>query len=107
MDGIFKWLADAINWVWEALKAAFAALFDLLFELIVVLFDYFVFALEVAIMVLPVPGFLENGLAGLFGALDPSVVYFIGPLQIPAGLALLGSAVLFRLVRKAVTLFQW
>lgn len=53
------------------------------------------------------PDFLASGLGSLFGALDGGVMWLVSQLGIPQGLAMLGTAYVFRLGRKVATLFQW
>ena len=107
LDGLITWLADAVKWLWDLVKDAFTALFDLLKDLAVWIFDGILTAVGAAIAAIPVPAFLSTGLQSLFAGLDGSVLYFLGPLRLTEGFAMIGAAVAFRLARKALTLFQW
>ena len=60
---------------------------------------------------IPVPGFLgsssEGALQLAFNGLHPDVQYLVNFFGIHYGLSVIGSAVVFRLTRKAATLGQW
>lgn len=95
------------QWLWNIIKGWFLAVLDLFKDAVVWLLDAVFGVIAAAIEALPVPGFMATGLGGLFSGVDPSVLYFVGVLGIPQGLATIGVAVGFRLIRKLVTLGQW
>lgn len=107
MDWLFEWLQAAIAWVWGVVKAAFTAVLDLLRDLGVWVVDQVLTVLGDLIAALPVPDFLAQGMDVMFSALHPSILYFVGLLKVPQGLALIGAAVAFRMLRKLATLGQW
>lgn len=108
LDWLFNWLQGAIAWLWGVVKAAFVALLEMLRDTAIWIADGILTALGDMIAAIPVPSFLQSGaLQTAFGQLDGSILYFLGVLRVPEGLALIGVAVGFRLLRKAVTLFQW
>jgi len=101
MDGL-------LDWLWSAIKAVFAALWDFVTDLFVALvgalFDLFAWIIQH----IPVPEFLASAsLSGLFANVDPSILYFVHFFNLPACLGLIGAGVAFRLLRKALTLGQW
>jgi hypothetical protein len=61
------------------------------------------------IAAIPAPSFMQGGggLSALLSGLPPFAQYIIGRCNIGPALAVIGAAVSFRLLRKAVTLFQW
>lgn len=107
LDWLFAWLQNAIAWFWSFVVGMVLYVLGALADLAVAIFSAFLAALGALIAAVPVPDFLTHGLGSLFSALSPGVLYFLGVFQVPAGLAMIGSAVAFRLLRKAVTLFQW
>lgn len=107
LDWLFAWLQNAIAWLWSFVIGMAQYVLAALADLAVSIFSAFLAGLGALIAAIPAPDFLSHGLGSLFSALSPGVLYFLGVFQVPAGLAMIGSAVAFRLVRKAVTLFQW
>lgn len=107
MDWLFGWLEDFVRWVWYALIEVFVALWNLFYELAVEVFGGILDAVAAAVGAIPVPGFLDTGMGGLFSGLDGAVLWGVTVLGVPEGLAMLGAAVGVRLVRKFVTVFQW
>lgn len=107
MDWLFNWLEAAITWFWNVVKAVFKAGLDLIHDFAIWTVDQVLTALGALISSIPVPDFLHQGMQVMFSSLDPSILYFVGLLKIPEGLTLIGTAVLFRMTRKLVTLGQW
>lgn len=107
LDWLFGWLEDAVSWLWSVVAAVFIAIWDLLYELGIAILSGVLSGVAGLVGLIPVPQFLTSGLQGVFAGLDGSVLWGVGLLGIPEGLAMLGAAVGVRLVRKFVTLFQW
>lgn len=53
------------------------------------------------------PELLATGLQTLFNNLPESVIYFLGQSGLSEGIAILGGAYVFRLLRKVLTLGIW
>lgn len=108
IDALISAILDFANWLFGLVEDAFSALWDLLGDAAVWVFDEFFTALAALLAAIPVPDFLTvYTLNGILSGVHPMVGYFATGLHIPEGIAILGSAIAFRLVRKALTLFQW
>lgn len=103
-----EWIETITKWLVDLVKAIFGALWDMLTDLVIELADLVLQAVAALIEAIPAPGFLEaHSLGGLLGGMGSDMAYFVGALNIPEGLAMLGAAFGVRMIRKAVTLFQW
>lgn len=100
-------LADFTNWVLDLIDAVLVALWDFLADVFTELLDLLLTAILAVVAAIPVPAFLSSGLSSLFNALDPAVIYFLTMFGLPQALAMFGTAFVFRLARKVITLFQW
>ena len=81
---------------------------DFLLDIPKLIFEGVLGALASVIEALPVPDFVQtNGLAVAVGALGNDIQYLLAVSGFAVGLGILGSGFAFRLLRKAVTLFQW
>lgn len=107
MQWLFDWLQNFVGWIFQTVKDAFTALIDLAHDAVLGIADAILDAIAAVIVAIPVPEFMQGGLGGMFSSLDPGVLYFVGALRIPEGLALIGAGVTFRLARKLLTLGQW
>ena len=107
MAWLFAWLQNFVSWIYSTILGVLAWLFGLISDVLLILFDAVLQGVAALIVAIPVPDFLAHGLSGLFGGLPGSVLFFLGVFQVPAGLAMIGAAVGFRLLRKVATLFQW
>ena len=105
MDG---WLESITKWLVELIKSIFGVLFDIVYDILVMIVDAFLSVLVWIVNSLPVPDFFtSHSLSSLFSAIDPSIIFFVSALGIPEGLGIIAGGVSIRLVRKFVTLFQW
>jgi len=101
-------MSDLIAWLLGLVKALFLAVWDFITDMVIAVLELFLNAVAALLTALPVPSFMSNGgMQGLFNNLPADVMYFAGRLHLGECFAILGAAVLFRLVRKALTLFQW
>ena len=97
LDTIRGWIKD----VWKAVVDFFG---DLLLFFLQMVLDVVLWVLEA----IPVPEFMQQfTLQSAFSGLDPTLLYVVDQLNIPEALAIVGAAFGFRLLRKALTLFQW
>jgi zinc transporter ZupT len=105
---MFDWVADVLSWLLDVIKGMFTALFDLLKDLALALLKLVLDAVVGLVNLLPAPDFLaNNNLGTLLAGLPGFALYLIQHMNLPAALAVVGSAFLFRMARKAATLFQW
>jgi hypothetical protein len=100
-------LAEFTTWLLSLVVKAFAAFFGLLSDVLIAAVDGILSAVVGLLGLIPVPDSMAMGIQGFFSQLDPSIMYFVVQLQLPAVFAMFGAAYSFRLVRKVVTLFQW
>jgi len=108
LDPIINALSAFAAWVFGLVGSVFTAAWDFVSDAFVALGDAFFQALAGVIVAIPAPSFLSSmSLQGVFSQMSGDVLYFLGVFQIGPGLALLGSAFGFRLLRKLFTLFQW
>lgn len=100
-------LGQLTSWFGSLFVAAFAALFDLLGDVLVYALDGVLSAVAALIGLIPVPDFASGGFAAVLGDLGGDIRYLIVMGGLIPALALYGAGFTFRLGRKLVTLFQW
>jgi len=100
-------LKELTDWLFLLVRDALLALLDLLTDAFVTVVDLVCEAVVTVLALVPVPEFMSSGLAALFGQLDGGILYFVSVLGLPQALAIIGTAYVFRLGRKVITLFQW
>lgn len=103
-----EWLLKLTNWLAALISGLWSDFTEFLHDwglnLLEMLTD---FAVEV-VNGLPVPDFLDGlSLCGYLNAAGPIVGWAMGAMHIPEGMALIGGAIVFRMLRKLLTLFQW
>lgn len=102
------WLTDLTKWLLDLVKALFADLVELLKDLIVYSLEAVLELVKSIIAGIPVPDLLTNTtICGLLNSAGPTAAWVMGVFHVPQGMALIAGAIVFRLVRKFVTLFQW
>lgn len=100
-------LAEFTQWLLGLVKELFASLWSFITDAFIALVDLLVGALVGLASLIPVPSFMQGGLAQLFGSLDSPILYVVTAAGIPQALAIIGAGYGFRLARKVATLFQW
>lgn len=100
-------LNDFTTWLLVLIGDLFTSIWDFIADSFIYVFDLLVNAFVTVIAAIPVPTFLANGLQSLFSNLDPTIMYAVTALGLPACLAVIGLGYGFRLARKFATLFQW
>lgn len=100
-------MAEYFNAFIAWLKALWGDFVEFLSDLPLMILDGFLSALATIITAIPVPDFVDEGLGSLLADLPQSILYFLDKSGFPEAIALVGAGVAFRLLRKAVTLFQW
>lgn len=102
------WLDDLTDWFREQFERLFSFLIQLVKDAILWLMEA---VLELGATILekvPVPEFLQNlSIAHMLGQAGPTVAWLVTTLKLGEGLALIGAAYAFRLLRKLLTLGQW
>lgn len=106
-DAIIQALKDFAAWLLSLVQDVFTAIWDFCIDIIIEIFDLLMIAIAALIVAIPAPEFGVMSLGAVMGGIHPMIQYFGAGLRLPEGLAMIGAAVLFRLTRKALTLFQW
>jgi hypothetical protein len=102
------WLSRITGWFAYAIHTVFAAVVQVLKDLVTYVLSVVLSVFASAVASIPVPTWLSQySMGSLLGSAGPIAGYFMTMLQIPAGLGLVGAGYTFRLLRKFLTLFQW
>lgn len=103
------WLAKITAWLIGLVTAVFTQLVTWAHDAVLWVFDGVLLALAALIAAVPVPSWLATGIdvTGMLSVMPPYTLYVISALNIPACIAIISSGVIFRLLRKVVTLGQW
>lgn len=111
IDTVASWFAAVLGFfrrIFEWFAGLFGDFMEFVLDIPLRVFGGILDGAIYILSALPVPDFLtEYSLQGLFGALPDTVLYFVQFFGIPQALAIIGSGVAFRLLRKAATLGQW
>lgn len=101
LSGLTSWLKELVTNLWESFS-------DFMTDFAVLVFANGLLMWSTIFEYIPVPEFLANlNICGLLAQAGPTMGWLIGILQIPAGFAAIGAAIVFRLLRVVLTLFQW
>lgn len=103
MEWFKEFFEDLIQWFYEILLSIFNFVKDIFLVVFELLLDGIVFVFS---SIQP-PDFLLNGIDTLTAAIHPDIIYFLGMSGLDTALAIYGSGVAFRMLRKLVTLGQW
>lgn len=107
IDQIVNALIEFAKWILGLVKELINVAVDFVLDVAIKLVDLFLQGILSLIRAIPVPDFMQTGLGALFQVLPSEVWFFAQYLHFPECFAVLSAAVLFRLARKAATLFQW
>lgn len=100
-------LAQFTSWFLGVVSQWFSDLWVFVSDIFVHLVGMLANALAGLVALIPIPGFLSGGLQSLYSQLDPGMAWICSEVGLPAALGVIGAGYLFRLARKAATLFQW
>ncbi|MGO4660209.1 hypothetical protein AB4Z34_36515, partial [Ensifer sp. 2YAB10] len=101
-------LSDFATWVLSLVGKVFSGLWDFCTDVLINGLDLLLTGFAVMISTIPAPAFLQSvNLQTSFNGISADFLFFFGVFNIGPGIALLGSAFGFRMLRKVVTLFQW
>ena len=100
-------LTEFTAWLVNLVKQWFVDLWTFVVDAFINLLDLVLGAVVGLLALIPIPDFMAGGLAGIFGGMDPGILYFVQRLGVFTGFAMIGAAYGFKLVRKVVTLFQY
>lgn len=100
-------LEDLKNWLVDLFRVVVGAVYDVIVDALTKVLDLVLGAIVGLISLIPMPAALSGGLQSVWSTLDSGIVFFASAAGLPQALAIIGSAYMFRLLRKVVTLFQW
>ncbi len=102
------WLDRLTGWFRDALLALFQAFKNLLTDLILKTIQTVFEGMDAIIASIPAPDFLYNySMCGLLSGAGPTIGWVYQQLHISECMSILAAGILFRMVRKVFTLFQW
>lgn len=104
---MFEWLQGAWNSLTDWLSGLWQAFSDFMSDLGILFLDGLLGAIASLVESIPSPDFLTIGLDTYLSGIDPAVLYFLSRSGLTEAFAILGTAVVFRLTRKALTLGRW
>lgn len=100
-------MTDLAQWLLGLVKALLTAIWDMILDAAINIFDLVLTALATTIAAIPVPGFASAGLGPLLSSIPGDVWFFAGHFRLTECFAVLGAGATFRLTRKMITFFQW
>lgn len=100
-------LQEFTDWFLSLVVELFSDAWEFVLDVLIEAFDLLISAIVGLLSLIPVPLFMSSGLQSIFVNIDPGILYFVVTFRIPEVLAMFGTAYLFRIGRKVVTLFQW
>ena len=102
------WLTDLTGWLLQLLQKFWAAIETFFGDLIVTLLESVLQLIVLAFESLPVPDFLtQNSIGSLLSNAGPTVGWFVEVFKIPECMGILATGIVFRLLRKLLTVGQW
>lgn len=100
-------MTEFSKWFFDLVKDIFKAIWNLLTDIVIGILEALLNALLALLSAIPAPSFMAGGFQTFINAIPGEVLYFASGFRLPECFAILGAAVLFRLTRKGLTLFQW
>ncbi len=100
-------MTEFASWLWAALGNVLSSIWNFFTDLPIVVLDAVLSAVAGLIEGVSVPAFLSGGLSPLFAQLPSGAQWFLVQFGISNCLGVLAAGLGVRLIRKAVTLFQW
>lgn len=102
------WLTDLTQWLLRQIQRFWDALVAFFNDLLILAIQTMLALMIKMIGALPVPDFLKNYSIGtLLGNAGSTVGWFVQTFKLGECLALIGSAVAFRILRKVMTMGKW
>lgn len=100
-------LKEFTEWLLGLVSKLFTTLWDFVKDAAIAVFDGIVSAFVAVLASIPVPEFVQGGLASVWGGMDSAVLFYASQAGLPQALLIVGAGYSFRFLRKALTLFQW
>lgn len=107
IDWLYSLYTTFTDWVYSLFSCTWDAFVSFLTDFAVATFRLFAEAIIDFILAVPLPESLTTGAASLWSELDPGIVYFLSQSGLVEALAILSSGLVFRILRKVVTLGRW
>lgn len=102
------WLTDLTNWLKGVVTAFFRAIKDFFLDFLELAVKTLVDGILLIANAIPSPDFLSNvSICGFLNSAGPTVGWILGTFHITEGVVMVTAALVFRMTRKALTLFQW
>lgn len=108
MDAIVEAITAFAEWLLGLVTDFVEALLDLIKDAFIWALDGVLSAIVAIFAAIPAPEFLTAySLGNILSGVHPMIGYYASGLNIGLGMSLLASGFAFRMLRKALTLFQW
>ena len=104
---MFDWISKKIDAILEWFIGFFLACVDFLKGVVLDLFEAFLEGIRTVMSAIPVPDFLSHSMQSSFDGMTPLLLFLLSHSGLVPALALVGSAYVFRMLRKIFTLGQW
>lgn len=96
------------GWLAEQIKSLWADFYDFMHDLLVDLVEVGLSMFKAIVYLIPAPDFLSDfTFCALLGSAGPWTAFIVAQLRVAEAMAVLATALVFRLVRVFLTLFQW
>lgn len=102
-----NWLKDIINSFAAWILSIVLAIMQFVQDFLLTLFETLLAAMRMALSLIPMPDILAYSLNDLLIGLPEEMIYFLDKTGFTYAVSVFSAALLFRIVRKFVTLFQW
>ena len=103
-----QWLTDLTAWITSLIKGLWADFVNWFSEIWIDISRTVLSSIADSVHMIPSPDFLNSySMGNLFGNLPADFIYFVSFLHFPEFFTLIAAGFLFRMTRKALTLFQW
>lgn len=101
VSSLTGWLADQIKSLWADFS-------DFMHDLLVDLVEVGLSMVKAIVYLIPSPDFLSDfTFCALLGSAGPWTAFIVAQLRVAEAMAVLAAALVFRLARVFLTLFQW
>lgn len=102
------WLTDLTNWIRGVVTKFFSAIKDFFLDFLDLAVKTLVDGLLLVVNSIPAPDFLSQfSICGFLNSAGPTVGWILGTFHVAEGVVMVTAALVFRMTRKALTLFQW
>ena len=102
------WLGDLTAWLWKTLKLFFDALVDLLGDMFLRTLEQILACILFVLSLLPLPEFMSGqSLGGMLANGGSTILWFATLFQVGPSLVAIGTAIVFYLIRRILTVGIW